>query len=187
MTDDRPPGESTGDESVVTAKDGRGDGPTLTTERLALRRPAAGDLAGYIAVLGEEDAEREHRDALAHWRAHGFGPWLVETRGNGPEAVGVLEIHYAGPGVTGIEPHEVEVGWTVAEGRRGNGFAVEAGRAALADAFERARPNHHGWIVAYIRPENVASQHVAERVGMRHESDGLTRSGDPMQIWRARP
>lgn len=158
--------------------------PTLiATERLLLRRPAPGDGPAYAAVLGEDDAERELRDALAHWRAHGFGPWVVEERG---APVGVLEVHYAGPGVTGIEPHEVEIGWTIAETRRGNGFAIEAGQAAFDDAWERARPNHHGWVVAYIRPENAVSQHVATRIGMRHEGNGLTRSGDPMQIWRAR-
>ena len=169
--------------------------PRITTERLVLRRPGPEDLASYVAVMGQDDAERELRDAIAHWRAHGFGPWLVETVADASseavgdasgEPVGVLEIHYAGPGVTGIEPHEVEIGWTIAESRRGNRLAQEAGRAALDDAFERAVPNHHGWIVAYIRPENAVSQRVAAAIGMRHEADGLARSGDPMQIWRAR-
>jgi RimJ/RimL family protein N-acetyltransferase len=160
------------------------DAARLETARLVLRQPGPDDLGAYVTVIGEEDGEREHRDAIAHWRAHGFGPWLVEEAG---VPIGILEIHYAGPGVTGIEPHEVEVGWTIEEQKRGNGFAAEAGRAALDDAIERARPNHHGWIVAYIRPENLISQRVAARIGMRHEADGLTRSGDPMQIWRARP
>ena len=155
----------------------------IETARLVLRQPIEIDVAAYLEVLGEEDAEREHRDAVAHWRAHGFGPWLVEEAGN---PVGVLEIHYAGPGVTGIEPHEVEVGWTVVELARGRGVATEAGRAALDDAFQRATPNYHGWIVAYIRPENVISRRVATSLGLRHEADGLTRSGHPMQIWRTR-
>ncbi len=155
----------------------------IVTDRLVLRQPDGSDLAAYNAVIGEETDEREHRDAIAHWRAHGFGPWVVDERG---VPVGILEVHYAGPGVTGIEPHEVEIGWTIAEARRGDGLSVEAARAALDDAFEHARPNHHGWIVAYIRPENLISQRVAARIGMRHEGDGLTRSGHPMQIWRAR-
>lgn len=155
----------------------------IHTPRLILRQPTAGDLPAYQAVVGADDADREYKDAVAHWRAHGFGPWLVEAGG---EPVGVLEIHYAGPGVTGIEPHEVEIGWTTVEAHRGRGYASEAGRVALDDAFERAKPNHHGWIVAYIRPENATSQRVATRLGMRHEADGLTRSGDPMQLWRAR-
>ncbi len=155
----------------------------LVTARLVLRQPGEEDLAAYNTVIAEDSDEREHRDALAHWRAHGFGPWVVEEAG---QPVGILEIHYAGPGVTGIEPHEVEIGWTIAEARRGNGLAVEAARAALEDAFERAGPNRHGWIVAYIRPENLISQRVANCIGMRHEADGLTRSGHPMEIWRVR-
>lgn len=160
------------------------DRAELRTARLCLRQVTAGDLPAYINVIGEEDDEREHRDAVAHWRAHGFGPWIVEQDG---EPAAILEVHYAGPGVTGIEPHEVEIGWHVAEARRGNGLATEAARAALDDAFANARPNHHGWVVAYIRPENAISQRVAARIGMRHEANGLTRSGHPMQIWRVRP
>ena len=156
---------------------------SLGTARLLLRQPDADDLRAYNAVIGEESDEREHRDAVAHWRAHGFGPWIAEQAG---VPVAIVEVHYAGPGVTGIEPHEVEIGWHVAAARRGNGLATEAARAALDDALANARPNHHGWVVAYIRPENGISQRVARRIGMRHEADGLTRSGDPMQIWRAR-
>lgn len=148
-----------------------------------LRQPTEDDLPAYVVVTNGENSEREHVDAVAHWRAHGFGPWLVELEG---EPIGMLEIHYAGPGITGIEPHEVEVGWVTVESRRGQGFATEAGRGALDDAFERAGPRHHDWIVAYIRPENAASIRVAEKLGLRHEADGITRSGDPMLIYRAR-
>jgi RimJ/RimL family protein N-acetyltransferase len=170
----------------VTRAPARRDAPArINTEHLVLRRPEPGDLAAYAAVIGPEDAEREHRDAIAHWRAHGFGPWLVEEADRDGVPIGILEIHYAGPGIAGIEPHEVEVGWTIVEARRRYGYAAEAGRAAIHDAFARAT-NHHGWIVAYIRPENAVSQRVAARLGMRHEADGLTRSGDPMEIWRGR-
>ena len=155
----------------------------LVTQRLVLRRPTEADLPAYVVVTAGEDSEREHLDAVAHWRAHGFGPWLVELDG---EPVGFVEVHYAGPGVTGAEPHEIEIGWATVAEHRGKGFAIEAARAALGDAFERAYPNHHGWIFAYIRPENAASIKVAERLGMRHEADGITRSGDPMRIYRAR-
>jgi RimJ/RimL family protein N-acetyltransferase len=155
----------------------------LSTQRLTLRQPTADDLPAYVIVTNGEDSEREHKDAVAHWRAHGFGPWLVELDG---APVGVVEVHYAGPGVTGIEPHEIEIGWATVQEHRGKGIATEAARAALDDAWERARPNHHGWIVAYIRPENAASLQVAERIGMRNEAEGLTRSCDPMLLYRVR-
>lgn len=150
----------------------------LGTQRLILRRPTEADLAAYERVMGEDDAPRELRDAVAHWRAHGFGPWLMEENGEG---VGVLEVHYAGPGVTGIRPDEVEIGWTVAPPKRGRGFALEGAAAAAADALERTGAP---WLVAYIRPESAISIRVAERIGMRHHSNGLTRSGDPARIYR---
>ena len=154
---------------------------TLVTERLVLRQPTADDLPAYVIVTNGENSEREHVDALAHWRSFGWGPWLIESDGT---PIGMLEIHYAGPGPKGIEPHEIEVGWVIVAERRGEGLATEAARAAIDDAFEHAKPNYHGWIFAYIRPENAASICVADKLGMRHVADGITRSGDPMRIYR---
>lgn len=152
----------------------------IASERLVLRRPQPEDLPAYERIQGEDDAQRELYDALAHWRAHAFGPWIVEEDGN---PVAVLEVHYAGPGVTGIRPDEVEIGWTVATPARGRGIAVEAARVAVPDAFERTGAP---WLVAYIRPANAVSIRVAERIGMRRDADGLTRSGDPALIYRLR-
>ncbi len=95
--------------------------------------------------------------------------------------VGVLEVHFAGEGIGGIEPDEVEIGWTVAPARRRLGIATEAARAAAADAFERASPPH---LVAYIRPENATSLRIAAALGMRDDGEGTTRSGDRMRIFR---
>jgi len=151
----------------------------LVTERLTLREPQPDDLPPYrLVVVGEDEAERELRDGLAHWRAHGFGPWIVEEAGR---TIGVLEVHFAGPGVAGIAPDEVEVGWTIVESERRRGYAFEAARAAIDDAFQRLRSP---WIVAYIRPENAISIRLAEHLGFGHVGDGLTRSGDPAHIYR---
>lgn len=152
----------------------------LETQRLVLRRPGEDDLAAYRLVVAD-GAAVELRDALAHWRAHRFGPWIVEEDG---AVVGILEVHYAGPGIGGIAVDEVELGWTIVDPARGRGLATEAAGAAAADAFDRARAP---WLVAYIRPENAASIRVAEKLGMRHDANGLTRSGDPMLIYRLRP
>jgi len=154
----------------------------LRTTRLTLRQPTADDMPAY-EVLDPESAATELRDAVAHWRAHGFGPWIVEADG---VPVALLEIHYAGPGVTGIRPDEVEVGWAVMERARRRGIATEAASLAIDDAFVRADPRPP-WIVAYIRPENDPSIRVAEKLGMRHVADGLTRTGDPMRIYRVTP
>lgn len=83
--------------------------------------------------------------------------------------------------MTGIAPDEVEIGWIVVPEARNRGIATEAASAAIADTWARVAPP---WIVAYIRPENEVSIRVAERVGLRFHAHGLTRSGDPMRIYR---
>jgi RimJ/RimL family protein N-acetyltransferase len=92
-------------------------------------------------------------------------------------------VHFAYPGVTGITTDEVEVGWSVDEAARNRGFATEAMRAAIADAWTRARTDH---LVAYIRPENAASHRVAAKLGFVARAEGLTRSGDPMTVYELR-
>ncbi|HEY6053860.1 MAG TPA: GNAT family N-acetyltransferase [Gaiellaceae bacterium] len=146
---------------------------------VSLRQPGPDDLDAFALV--SDHADRDLYDALAHWRAHEFGPWIVELDG---EAIGFVEVNYAGAGITGIAPDEVELGWAIAEPWRGRGLATEAVRGAIADAWERVAPP---WLVAYIRPDNAASLRVAEKVGFRREGEGLTRSGEPMLIFRLRP
>jgi RimJ/RimL family protein N-acetyltransferase len=145
---------------------------------VALRQPGPDDLAAFAVV--SDHADRDLYDALAHWRAHGFGPWIVELDG---EAIGLVEVNYAGAGITGIAPDEVELGWAIAEQWQGRGLATEAARAAIADVRERVAPP---WLVAYIRPDNAASLRVADKLGLRREGEGLTRSGEPMLIYRLR-
>jgi RimJ/RimL family protein N-acetyltransferase len=128
-------------------------------------------------VVGDQ-ARRELDEALEHWRRHRFGHWVVEEAGR---PAGIVELHYAGEGITGIAPDEVEIGWVLAAGAQGRGIATEAARAAAEDAFGRAGVSR---LVAYIRPENAASLRVAEKLGMQREADGLTRSGAPMGIFR---
>jgi RimJ/RimL family protein N-acetyltransferase len=152
--------------------------PSLRTERLVLRRVAEGDLAALALV--SDHAPRDLADALEHWARHGFGPWLIEA---GDVPVGVFEVNFAGAGIGGIAPEEVEVGWALVDGFRGCGYATEAGRAAVADAFARSGAP---WLVAYIRPENEASHRVAARLGMRRDGEGTTRGGDRMVIYRLR-
>ena len=149
----------------------------LETERLVLRPLARADKAAY-AELFEDTAELDR--AVAHWAEHGFGHWAIRERGS-ERLLGTLEVHYAGEGIGGIAPDEVEIGWTIAEDRRGEGIATEAGCAAIDHAFATLEVTH---LVAYIRPENEVSQRVATRLGMRHDADGTTRSGDRMLIFR---
>ena len=157
------------------------------TPRLVLRAaPEAGaeTLAGLYAALGErpEEAAREAAEALAHWERHGFGHLVAVLRETG-EAAGVVELHHAGPGLDGIDPAEVELGWALLPAHRGRGLAVEAAGAAAAHALAELG---HGHLVAYVRPENAASARVAERVGFRRRGRGRSRSGAAVAIWELR-
>jgi RimJ/RimL family protein N-acetyltransferase len=153
----------------------------IETERLVLRPVRTEDLDDYRSLgIRLEAAQREVEYAVAHWEEHGFGPWAVHERAS-DRLAGLLEVHYAGEGIGGIEPDEVEIGWTVAPGLRRLGIATEAARAAVADTFERVRPPH---VVAYIRTGNAASLRIAAALGMRDDGEGTTRSGDPMRIFR---
>jgi RimJ/RimL family protein N-acetyltransferase len=153
----------------------------VETDRFVLRPLRDDDLGLYGRLrVRAEAAQREVDAAVEHWAAHGFGPWAILERGS-EEAIGVLEVHLAGSGIGGVEPDEVEIGWSVVPDRRGNGIATEAARAAIADAFARVRAPH---VVAYIRPENAASLRIAAKLGMVDHGEGATRSGDRMHIFR---
>lgn len=134
----------------------------------------------YAAFMPLDQAERETAEAEAHWSAHGFGPWAVLEA---ERFVGCAEVHFAGVGIEGIAPDEVEIGWMIVEERRGCGLATEAMRVVIADAWHRTHAPH---LVAYIRPENAISQRVAEKLGLRARGTGLTRSRDPMTVFELR-
>ena len=151
--------------------------PELGTERLRLIPLSAAHAREYAAFMPEDEALRETAESDAHWARHAFGPWALLE---GDRFVGFAEVHYAGAGVGGIDPREVEVGWVISEECRGRGLATEAMRAALADAWTRTAADH---VVAYIRPENTISLRVAEKLGFRLRGPGRARSGDPVGVY----
>ena len=59
----------------------------------------------------------------------------------------------------------IEVGWHVARDMWGQGYATEAGRAALVHGFENLGLEK---IHAIVDPENAPSIRVTERLGMTH-------------------
>jgi RimJ/RimL family protein N-acetyltransferase len=41
-------------------------------------------------------------------------------------------------------------------------------------------------LIAIIHPDNIPSQHVAEKIGLRYERGALARSGQPVSVYSAR-
>jgi RimJ/RimL family protein N-acetyltransferase len=148
----------------------------MRTERLVLRRWRDTDrepfaamnadpevMEHYVAPLTPEETNRAVDRIEARFDEHGWGLWAVELVGTGSFI-----------GYTGLDPAPtsvpfapaVEVGWRLAKGHWGHGYATEAARAAV----------HHGFttigldeIVSFTVPRNVRSQRVMQKLGMTRD------------------
>jgi [ribosomal protein S5]-alanine N-acetyltransferase len=145
----------------------------IITERLELRAFEPADLHALHAVYGDPEVTRwmppyptiEHtRRALekhvAAGRTGGAALWAVVERSSG-ELIGDAGL----AALNGVGP-EVELGYTLGRRWWGRGYATEAARACLAEAFG---PLGLKRVVAVVRPENAASIHVLEKLGMTCE------------------
>jgi len=63
---------------------------------------------------------------------------------------------------------DIEIAYRLPHARWGQGFATEMARAVLANGFERVGLAR---IVGLTWPQNVPSQRVLEKIGMRREAD----------------
>ena len=148
---------------------------TLKTERLVLRMLCEDDFEQYAAMMADPEVTRHLSDGrpltraeawrqmafvVGHWQLRGYGMWAVEEASTGRLA-GRVGCHY---------PEgwpDFEVGWTLAREFWGRGYATEAARRALEYAFTELGREH---VISLIRPDNLPSIKVAERLGERLES-----------------
>jgi RimJ/RimL family protein N-acetyltransferase len=151
-----------------------GDGEARTTGRLMLRPPGPGDAPAYRALLMHPTVDAALRPPpltpfkpddcdhwldvdARHWERYGFGPWAVIERASG-EYLGRVGLCWTEIG----DRAGIEVLWSVAPARHGEGFAAEAGAAALRLAADLELDE----VFAMILPANAASRRVAEKIGM---------------------
>jgi RimJ/RimL family protein N-acetyltransferase len=165
---------------------------------MAGRRPTSGDLAHYERLLLDpavgahlrppplqpfDDAAVADllRADLAHWAAHGFGPWLLED----PAGAFVGRGGLAWTTVGG--EFAVELPWAIVPERWGEGLATEAARAAIA--WARALGLEE--VVSFTLPGNAASRRVMEHAGLRLDSEiehaGLAHVLYRLRLLPARP
>jgi RimJ/RimL family protein N-acetyltransferase len=109
--------------------------------------------------LSRSEAWRHLAMVLGHWRLRGYGFWAVEERSSG-ELVGRVGC-WRPEGWPGFE-----VGWTLRRAYWGRGYATEAARASISDAFIELDQRH---VISLIDPANTLSIKVAERLGERLE------------------
>ncbi|PYR64986.1 MAG: GNAT family N-acetyltransferase [Acidobacteria bacterium] len=149
----------------------------LETERLILRPFAIDDFDAFAAMYADprvaefvtEDGKplsrfsawRAFATIAGHWTLRGFGLFAVVERATGTFVGRIGPWQPEGwPGF--------EIGWTLRSEYWGRGYATEAVKRCIENAFTELDRSH---ISSFIAPENMRSIHVAERVGERLEGE----------------
>jgi galactoside O-acetyltransferase len=148
------------------------------------------DLDNMAALLGDPEVMRHYpapktRDEARAWiewnqrlyRDEGFGLWVVSLRDTG-EFVGDCGLTVQE--VDGVR--ELEVGYHVRTRMQGSGLATEAAGACRDFARDVVGAKR---LIAIIRPDNAASQRVAEKIGLPFEREA-TLNGLPVRIHAGR-
>lgn len=150
----------------------------LETERLRLRPYRTDDVDDLAEMFADAEHMRWYPSAFTREQSQawidrqfqryaedGFGLFLAELRDDGAFA-GTL-----GPTVQNVEgERRIEIGWHIRPALKGRGLAVEGADAARAWAFGELEVDH---VISLIRPENIASRRVAEKLGMSIERETL--------------
>lgn len=167
--------------------------PVLETARLVLRPHRSEDLDAQARAMGDpevvrhlggtpfsrEDTWRRLLCAPGLWNLLGYGYWVVAARDDG-RYLGQLGFadfkREMSPAIEGLP----EMGWIFTPAAQGQGYATEAGLAALAWADEVLRPPQ---ITAIIDAANAPSIRVAEKCGF-NETEPATYRGEPILLFR---
>lgn len=149
------------------------------TKRLILRKWREEDLESFYAInkdpkviefLKGEMTFEECKNFIAAKNQNiekmGFGLWAVAIKETS-EMIG-----FVGLNPPDFESHFtpcVEVGWRLSSRHWGNGYAVEAARAALKIGFENFGLKE---IVSFTVPANLRSISVMKKIGMTQDLHG---------------
>lgn len=174
-------------------------GPTIETERLILRPPAAEDFEAWAEWMADPEAMqhiggcqpapvawRSMATFTGSWTLLGFGMFSIIEKASG-DWVGRL-----GPWSPEGWPG-TEVGWGLTRSSWGKGYATEGAAATMDWAFEML-----GWddVIHTIAPDNAGSIAVARRLGSENRGPGTMPPpfdhlavdiwGQSRAAWRAR-
>jgi len=148
----------------------------LETSRLILRHQLPGDLDDLYALYCNPEITKYIPDApKTYEEAREELEWFMNGHPKYPELGLWATIHRETGkfiGRCGLLPwlidgqHEVEVAYSLAQEFWGQGLATEAAQGILRYGFEKLDLSR---LICLIDPENIASQRVAEKIGMTFE------------------
>lgn len=147
----------------------------IETSRLRLRSWLESDRAAFAKMnadpevmydlggpIGIEDSNAKFDRFASAWKQSGLSRWLIETNdGNFVGYTGVLRSDPDHP----LGGH-FDIGWRLVRRAWGKGYATEAAKVALADAFSRVGMPE---ILACTAPDNLRSQAVMERLALERD------------------
>jgi len=149
------------------------------TERLIVRNWRAADLPAFYELTSAPELltyigppkSRQEADAIFELvtreiAERGYGFAAVEPKAGGGCAgfVGIRDVAFEAPFTPAIE-----IGWRLVARHWGRGFAREAARGWLTEAFARFGLDE---VVAFTVPANRRSQRVMRAIGMRRDPAG---------------
>jgi RimJ/RimL family protein N-acetyltransferase len=146
----------------------------IETARLYLRQFTPDDLDELFRIYSDAEImkylrgvkTREETESAIHtmlklWEENNFGMWALVHK------IDRKMIGRCGLAFLDRTP-EVELGYTLDKVYWNQGLATEASFASLNYGFETLKLDR---IVAIARPENIASQRVIQKVGMKYEKN----------------
>jgi RimJ/RimL family protein N-acetyltransferase len=160
----------------------------IETERLVLRKPTADeDVSEWVAddevqrwIGGPDDPAELVARWLRRWERNGIGPFVVELDGELIGRVGFIvwdRRTWASSAFDLAGEHaEVELGWAILSRHWGHGYATEASQAARDWLGSRRT-------ISLIRPDNLRSQRVAEKLGATPGETVKVPDGGPHVVW----
>ncbi len=147
----------------------------IETARLYLRQFTPEDLDELYCIYSDSEVmkyvgkgvrtryetETAIYNILKHWEQNNFGMWALVHKTDG-KMIGRCGLCFLD------KTPEIELGYALDKVYWNQGLATEASFASLNYGFEILQLER---IVAIARPENIASQRVMQKVGMKYEKN----------------